>query len=133
MPKDPRGYRKGVFIRPELLPKLEHYWKSSKRKAPDFTNFVNDLLADIVETEKFQEIIAPRMTKVGLDQDNLNCMYIKDEKENKIVEVFLNDNKLYCEQDRSKNCDHVMFALLQPEVSRLQIKKPSRRPESTKE
>lgn len=105
------------------MPKLEQYWKSSKRKAPDFTNFLNDLLADIVETERFQEIIAPRMIKLGLDQDNLNCMYIKDEKDNKIAEVFLNDNKLYCQLDESHNCNHVMFALLQPEVSRLQIKK----------
>lgn len=126
MPKDPRGPRKAVFLRPELVPKLEHYWKASKRTAPDFTNFLNDLLADIVATERFQELIAPRMTKIGLDQDNLNCIYVKDEKDGRIAEVFLNDKKLYCEQDKSKNCDHVMFALMQPEVSRLQIKKPSK-------
>jgi hypothetical protein len=75
------------------------------------------------------------MRKIGLDEDSLNCMYVKDEKENKIPEVFLNDNKLYyCQVDESYNCDHVMFALLNPEVSRPQIKKPPpRRPQTTKE
>ena len=105
-----------VKLKPQVLRRLNEQFESGKRKAPDFTNFVNDLLMDFIEKDEFLKVYAPSYSNYGIHD---NMLLIKDSKADIIAEITLRNNILHCNIDRSTDCMHVKFALALPEVARL--------------
>ncbi len=112
-----------VVLKPTVVKKLEEYYKSGTIKAPDFTNFVNELLLMNVEKDAFLRKYAPKLAKVAYED---NILFIKDFELDRTVEIYLRDHHLYCNLDNSKDCVHIHYALALPEVGRLQIRRPSK-------
>lgn len=112
-----------VMIHKEITEKLavkyEERIKASHKY--NYSQFINDLLNEIIEKEEFVRRTMPLLSKIGINDD---VLYINDERKKTVTaEVYLRDCRLYCSLDENENCDHVKFALTLPEVARLEIKK----------
>ena len=118
---------KNVPIRGELVMQLE---KQFNRKIQNrlisektrFGSYVNDILMDVLEKDKFLAITMPYYSLAGHDA---NTLFIKDEKRDRVAEVYLRDSTLYCALDESQDCEHIHFAYAIPEVAKLNIKHPN--------
>ena len=90
--------------------------KGEKRTELSFVKWVSDYLLMNLEKDEFVKDYAPYLSKIGF-QDNR--LIIRDEKSNKITEVYLNNDKLYCILDESDDCVHIHYTLALPELGRL--------------
>jgi hypothetical protein len=55
---------------------------------------------------------APFMEKIDVEQNRIT---VKDNKRNKIAEVILKDDQLFCSLDENTNCAHIGFVYSLPE------------------
>ncbi len=55
---------------------------------------------------------APFMEKIDVDQNRIT---VKDNKRNRIAEVFLKDDELHCSLDENTDCTHIGFVYSLPE------------------
>ncbi len=113
-----------VNLTPELTRRLERNWEEKKKKKPEtpakWGTFVQQLIVDTLDKEDFLSRIAPGFESLGIHN---NILFIKDSKRNGTAEIYLKDSELYCEMDKSVDCDHIHFAWALPELAKLQLKK----------
>ena len=83
--------------------------------------YINSVLAEALERDKFLQAYAPYLSKVAYQE---NILFIRDAKKNKTAEVFLKDRALYCGLCESKDCVHIHYAFVLPEVAKLFLKRP---------
>jgi hypothetical protein len=112
-----------VTLRVKVVRALREKWKKELEKNPfaneHFGGFVNELLYDIIEKDKFLKNYAPLLSEEGCTKD---ILYIKDFKENKTAEIKLNDdNKLFCSLCKSSWCFHIQFAIATSKIAKLKI------------
>lgn len=115
-----------LAIRPKVLARLQKKYEDKKKAAPSmvpdlFGTYVNDLLELYLDKEEFLAKIAPHLDYKGKGED---VLYIKDHRKGKTAEIYIKDMELWCDLDRSHDCDHIHFAFAIPEVARLPIKRP---------
>jgi hypothetical protein len=107
--------RKGnklVELREEVINELNRTFQSSIRDAPDFTNFVNNLLLNVMKKEKFLSQYKPyaHLTYCGNHQGSV---FIRDEQRNCIAELIFKDEMIYCNSpDSVFDCEHTRFGLM---------------------
>lgn len=94
----------------------------AQQKRWNTKEYINAVLTEVLEKDKFLRTYAPYLFKVGY---NDNILFIKDGSLGKTAEVFLKDKALYCSVCESKDCVHIHYALALPEVAKLYLKKPS--------
>ena len=82
--------------------------------------YINSVLKDAIERDKFLQAYAPFLLKVGYEG---NILFIRDSKIGKTAEVFLREQMLYCNLCESKDCIHIHYALALPEVAKLYLKR----------
>lgn len=121
---------KNLTIRPSIIAKLEQKHEERRKSNPMTTpeklgTFANDLVETWLEKDEFIAKRCPHFEFIGI-QDNV--MYIKDIRgsgKNKTADIYLKDSDLYCALDSTDDCDHIHYALMRPEVAKLQsIKRP---------
>ncbi len=83
--------------------------------------YINSVLAEALERDKFLQTYAPYLSRVGYQE---NILFIRDAKKNKTAEVFLKDRALYCGLCESKDCVHIHYAFVLPEVAKMFLKRP---------
>jgi len=83
--------------------------------------YINSVLAEALERDKFLQTYAPYLSKVAYQE---NILFIRDAKKNKTAEVFLKDRALYCGLCESKDCVHIHYAFVLPEVAKMFLKRP---------
>lgn len=83
--------------------------------------YINSVLAEALERDKFLQTYAPYLSKVAYQE---NILFIRDMKKNKTAEVFLKDRALYCGLCESKDCVHIRYAFVLPEVTKMFLKRP---------
>lgn len=100
----------------------EQIYSKAKAKAEEkgmtLLEYVNETLLLNVEKDDFLKGYAPYIEKINVGQ----TLVLRDHKVNKLVEVFLKNNILYCSLDESGDCMHIHFALAIPEIARLKFK-----------
>lgn len=106
----------------------EHIHKLVKVKADakgvSIVDFVNDLILLNIEKDDFlRKYYGEYLSMVGYHQ---NSIFVKDTKKGRTAEIFLKDSKLYCTLDDTDDCIHIHYALAQPEIAKLNMKKPSK-------
>ena len=74
------------------------------------------LLEESLRRQEFRIHYAPAYRVVGLVE---NVLHIRNHENNSIYQIVRRGNDLYCMEDNSMNCRHVMFAVSTDEVSRL--------------
>jgi len=116
---------KNVPLRPSVVQRLSERWNETKKVLPntsqDFGGYVNDLLTEVLDKDDMIRRMAPHLS---LSAVSPSVLFIKDQRGGKTAEVYLHDQQLYCEVDKSKTCEHVHFAFAIPEVAKLQLKRP---------
>lgn len=83
----------------------------------------------MLDKEEFIQKSFPYMSVISISQD---YMVLRDDspKGGGFKEVHLKDHQLYCDQDKSFNCDHVHYVYALPEVASLGLKRPpAKRPQ----
>ena len=98
----------------------------AKKKEKDLKNTLNCVVRSYVTREELFERYKPLLFIVSTKDSSL---YIKDEKQNKLVEVSLkykdsksNEIVIYCNECASDYCVHTTFALASNELGELQLK-----------
>lgn len=122
-----------VTIRAEVFAKIKQkFQEKQQRNALDenkkIGSFVNDLLVDVLEKDEFLSIMMPYYSPIGIHD---NILFIRDERNKKVAEIYLKDHLLYCDLDKTQDCEHIHFAYAIPEVAKLNI--PSSDNQKTKE
>lgn len=84
-------------------------------------DYINIILSEAIEHDKFLQTYAPFLSKVGYEE---NILFIKDSKKNKTAEVYLRDRALFCNLCEEKDCVHIHYALALPEVAKLYLNRP---------
>jgi hypothetical protein len=85
--------------------------------------YINSVLKDAIERDKFLQAYAPFLIKVGYEG---NILFIRDSKIGKTAEIFLREQVLYCNLCESKDCIHIHYALALPEVAKLYLKRAAK-------
>ncbi|MEO9320800.1 MAG: hypothetical protein ABI361_09020 [Nitrososphaera sp.] len=116
---------KNVPLRPALVLRLAERWNETKKVVPntsqEFGGYVNELLTEVLDKDDMVRKMAPHLS---LSAVSPAMLFIRDQRSGRTAEVYLHDQQLYCDLDRSKTCEHVQFAFAIPEVAKLQLKKP---------
>jgi hypothetical protein len=90
------------------------------RKRWSAKDYINTVLMEPIERDKFLRSYAPSLSKVGYEDD---ILFIRDTKLDKTAEIYLRDRFLYCNVCESKDCVHIHYALALPEVAKLYIRR----------
>lgn len=112
----PKPGQRSLTVSGDVLKKLNKAYKEERKKHPSltFAGFISETALLELERRNILER-SQYLSLIGF-QDNI--LYLKDAKNLKnIIQVYLKDGSLYCENDDSFNCIHVGFALALPEVS----------------
>src|SRR5690242_7032195 len=101
-----------ITIRAEVFAKLKQKLvEKQQRNALDenkkIGSFVNDLLVDVLEKDEFLSVMMPYYSPIGIHD---NVLFIRDEKNKKVAEIYLKDHMLYCDLDQTQDCEHIHFA-----------------------
>jgi hypothetical protein len=81
-------------------------------------DYINTVLLEAIERDKFLQSYAPSLSKVGYED---NILFIRDAKLGKTAEISLRDRCLYCNICDSKDCVHIHYAFALPEVAKLYL------------
>jgi hypothetical protein len=90
------------------------------RKRWSAKDYINTVLMEAIERDKFLQSYAPSLSKVGYEDD---ILFIRDIKLGKTAEIYLRDRSLYCNVCEYKDCVHIHYALALPEVAKLYIRR----------
>jgi hypothetical protein len=90
------------------------------RKRWSAKEYINTVLMEAIERDKFLQSYAPSLSKVGYEDD---ILFIRDIKLGKTAEIYLRDRSLYCNVCECKDCIHIHYALALPEVAKLYIRR----------
>lgn len=117
-----RGGKEVITV--EIFKETYDVMKSSaERKRWNTKDYINTILREAIERDKFLQAYAPYLLKVGYED---NILFIRDSKMAKTAEIYLRDRMLYCNICESKDCSHIHYALALPEVAKLYLRKPAR-------
>jgi hypothetical protein len=109
-----RGWRR-IPIREEVYLKLQAIHNNMDIDK-SMSGWISDLLALYVMKHEFLNIFAPHLSYIATHNNEL---YLKDNKIDKIVELYIRDNKVYCKYCERDNCMHVMYAIALLEIGKL--------------
>jgi hypothetical protein len=90
------------------------------RKHWSAKEYINTVLMQAIERDRFLQSYAPSLSKVGSEDD---ILFIRDIKLGKTAEIYLRDRSLYCNVCDTKDCVHIHYALALPEVAKLYIRR----------
>ncbi len=111
----PQPGQKSITVGGNTLKQLEKKYSAEKGRRPSlsFAAFISE--AAILELERRDILRQSHFISVVGFQDNV--LTLKDvRKKPKFVEVYLKNDKLSCDFDKSTDCIHIGFALALPEV-----------------
>jgi hypothetical protein len=81
-------------------------------------NYINNVLLEAIERDKFLYSYAPSLSKLGYED---NILFIRDAKLGKTTEISLRNRSLYCNVCNSKDCVHIHYAFALPEMAKLYL------------
>jgi predicted DNA-binding protein len=108
------------IIKPEVNSKISSLAEAEGKST---RKYVNDLLEMHIDAIEFFSRYLPQIKKIGFD-DNLGEIYLRDSKISKSPTISKPDGIIKCDtckEDIQTSCVHVMYAMGQPEIGRLQM------------
>ncbi|MDQ3840667.1 MAG: hypothetical protein M3297_15540 [Thermoproteota archaeon] len=78
-----------------------------------FSGYLTSMMEEAMAKYEAFARHSPFMEKIDVEQNRIT---IKDNKRNKIAEVFLKDDQLYCSLDGNTDCVHIGFVYSLPEL-----------------
>ena len=90
----------------------------AEMKGTSIRRLVNDLFEMYLERDDSLKKYIPQLTKINFMN---GILYIQDSEKNQMAEVGINNkSKIFCKLCKSTECVHVVFAIAQMELSRLE-------------
>lgn len=115
--KMPKAGFKSITVSDNVYKKFFEAYARSRRELEfrgitSFSGYLTSMMEEtICKYEAFAKH-APMMEKIDVDQNRIT---VKDNKRNRIAEVFLKDGELQCSLDEKTDCVHVGFVYSLPE------------------
>jgi hypothetical protein len=115
-----RGGREVITV--EIFKETYNIMKTmATKKRWNTKDFINTVLAEAIERDKFLYAYAPFLSKIAFEKD---ILFVRDTSINKMAEIHPRDRTLYCNVCESKSCIHIHYALALPEIAKLYLCKP---------
>lgn len=95
----------------------------AEKKRWNTKEYINTVLRDAIERQKFLHAYAPYLLRVGHEG---NILFIRDSKMRKTAEIHLRDRSLFCSICESRDCTHIHYAFALPEIAKLYLQKPGK-------
>lgn len=109
-----KGY-KTLSIKEEVFNKAEKQFNEKNIKE-SFSSWISEYLLLNLEKDEFVKNYAPFLSKIGIEGNRIT---IRDEKKDKLTDVYFKNNQLYCNLDEATDCIHIHYVLCLPELARL--------------
>lgn len=114
----PKSGFKSITVSEYVYKKFfDAYTKSRKdlemKGITSFSGYLTSMMEELMRKHEVFARYAPMIEKVTTDD---NRVVLKDNKKNRIAEVQIKGNELYCLLDESGDCVHVGFVYSLPEV-----------------
>lgn len=126
MPKT--GY-KTITIPEEVYDRFKSYKDSeevrSQKGEHSLSKYVSQVLEERMLEDEAMARSAPMLKKITIDGDRI---ILRDSKINRIVEVVVQQGKLYCEMCEADDCLHCGFCYAMPDVYKVMDAKGAKRP-----
>ena len=117
-----RGGKEVITV--EIFRETYEIMKSvAEKKRWNTKEYINSVLKDAIDRERFLQAYAPFLVKVGYEG---NILFIRDSKLGKTSEIILREQVLYCNLCESKDCIHIHYTLALPEVAQLYLKRTAK-------
>jgi len=114
----PKAGFKSITISEEVYNRFHDTYKKSKQDLAmkginSFAGYITFMMEDLMQKDDTFARYAPKLEKISVDDDRV---VIKDNIKNRIAEVAVQNNELYCLLCEEKNCVHVGFVFSLPEI-----------------
>lgn len=117
-----RGGKEVITV--EIFRETYEFMKSvAEKKRWNTKEYINSILKEAIERDRFLQVYAPFLVRVGYEG---NILFIRDSKIGKTAEILLREQVLYCNLCESKDCIHIHYALALPEVAKLYLKRAAK-------
>lgn len=105
-----------VELKQEVVERINKELEKNTRNIPDFTNYVNTRMNDLMLKDEFLSKAFPNLEYAGCHESSI---FIKCNKENQVAIITLKEDKLHCSIHGLKYCEHNLFALGLTDLARL--------------
>jgi len=105
---------RSISVKTELADFIEQYINANPQHGyRSISQFMEDATRRRLEELKVSESQLPRMEQVNSDE---NGVKIFDRQLRKVVDVHFKPSGITCTYDQTSDCEHVRFALAQPNI-----------------
>ena len=114
----PKPGFKSITISEAVYDKFNQVYQKNKgeltmKGVNSFAGYVTYLLEDVMKKDRTFARYAPKLEKVSVDADRI---ILKDNIKNRIAEVAIQNNELYCQLCEEKDCVHIGYVFGLPDV-----------------
>ena len=110
-----------VKIPAGLADSIERFLETAKARELGYISKADVVTAAVRQLlDLYRPLLRPRLEHLNMFEDHVT---IKDNEQNRIVDVYFKGGRVYCSLCDSESCNHTGFALSIPEVLRILEKK----------
>jgi Arc/MetJ-type ribon-helix-helix transcriptional regulator len=117
LPKEDQDFR-GVSLKRELVEQVEKLVKENPQYK-SIADFVHEAVRLRMQEVK-KSVNLPRFEHFNINDEGVR---ITDRKIGMIADIYFKPQGIFCDLDKSNNCEHIDFALKSPEIQDIIRKK----------
>ena len=114
----PKAGFKSITVSESVYDKFHEVYQKNKdtltmKGVNSFAGYVTHMLEEMMLKDKTFARYAPKLEKISIDEDRV---LLKDNLQNRIAEILVQKEELYCTLCEEKDCIHVGFVWSLPDV-----------------
>ena len=114
----PKPGFKSITVSDHVYKRFLHVYEKSKKSLElkgitSFSGYITSTMEQVMAKHEAFSKYMPLLEMLSIDPDRI---VIKDNKQNRIIEVLVKNGELHCLLDERNDCIHVGFAYSIPEV-----------------
>ena len=114
----PKAGFKSITVSETVYNKFNEIYQNNKsdltmKGVNSFAGYVTYMLEEMMQKDETFARYAPKIEKISVDDDRV---ILKDNIENRIAEVAIQNGELFCQLCEEKTCVHIGFVFSLPDV-----------------
>ena len=114
----PKAGFKSITVSENTYERFQKVYEQSKndlatKGVNSFSGYITYMLEETMRKDKTFAVYAPKLEKISVDDDRV---ILKDNIQNRIVEVVIQNGEMFCFLCEKKSCVHVGFVFSLPDV-----------------
>ena len=114
----PKSGFKSITVSENTYDRFQKVYKQNKndlatKGVNSFSGYISYMLEETMRKNKTFAAYAPKLEKISVDDDRV---ILKDNIQDRIVEVVIQNGEMFCFLCEEKNCVHVGFVFSLPDV-----------------